>query len=405
MMRCGLLGEHLGHSYSPLLHSALGDYDYRLFEVAPSALGDFLARGAFDALNVTMPYKKAVLPYCATLSDLARRLGSVNVLLRRPDGSLHGDNADYFGFAYQLRSLGIDVRGKRALVLGSGGASATVCAVLHDAGAVVTVISRSGPENYETLSRHADAELLVNATPVGMYPHNGASPINLARFPRLLGVLDLVYNPRRTALLLQAEALGLPRAGGLSMLAAQAVRSSELFTAAPRPDGAVEHLERLLLSQTQNIVLVGMPGCGKSTVASLLAHALGRELLDSDVELEARAGMSCAAFLKSRGEPCFRSLESAVLADFGKRSGAVIATGGGSVLRAENYASLHQNGLILWLRRDLAKLPREGRPLSAGDLAALFAVRRPYYERFADQSADNNATLAETVRGILALLP
>lgn len=404
MMRCGLLGERLSHSYSPAIHRALGDYDYRLYEVAPEALGDFLARGDFDALNVTIPYKKAVLPYCATLSDTARRLGSVNVLLRRADGTLHGDNADAYGFACQLRASGIDARSRRALVLGSGGASATVCAVLSDAGAEVTVISRNGADNYENLSRHADAQLIVNATPVGMYPGNGVSPVDLTRFPELEGVLDLVYNPARTALLLQAEALGIPHCGGLSMLVAQAKRSAELFTGAEIADDVIARIERRLSARMRNIVLVGMPGCGKSTVAGLLADALGRPVFDSDPEIESRAGMPCAELIKTRGEEQFRALESAVLAELGRQSGAVIATGGGSVLREENYAALHQNALILWLRRDLEKLPREGRPLSAGDLASLFAARRPRYERFADRSIDNNGTLAETIELILAAL-
>lgn len=404
MMRCGLLGERLAHSYSPAIHHMLGDYDYRLYEVAPERLGDFLARGEFDALNVTIPYKKAVLPYCATLSDTARALGSVNVLLRRADGSLHGDNADAFGFAYQLRAGGMEARSRRALVLGSGGASATVCAVLRKAGAEVTVISRSGTDNYENLSRHADAQLIVNATPVGMYPDNGASAVDLTRFPRLEGVLDLVYNPARTALLMQAEALGIPHIGGLSMLVAQAKRSAELFTGAALADDVIARAERRIAAQMRSIVLIGMPGCGKSTVAALLGSALGRPVYDSDDVLESRTGMRCAEVIGTRGEACFRTMESAVLAELGRHSGAVIATGGGSVLREENYAALHQNAVILWLRRDLSKLPREGRPLSAGDLASLFEVRRPRYERFADRSIDNNGTLAETVEQILAVL-
>lgn len=230
MLRCGLLGETLGHSYSPMIHHELGEYDYRLFEVPKADLDAFLCSDRWDGLNVTIPYKKAVVSCCGELSEAAERLQSVNTLVRRPDGTLYGDNTDLFGFLYMVRSSGIDPAGKKALVLGSGGASVTVKAALEQLGADVTVISRSGPDDYDHLDRHADAQIIANTTPVGMYPHNGAAAVDLRRFPRCEGVLDIVYNPARTALLLQAEELGIPHAGGLSMLVAQAKRSSEQFT-------------------------------------------------------------------------------------------------------------------------------------------------------------------------------
>ena len=232
MLHCGLLGRKLGHSYSPAIHAAFGDYEYRLYEKEPEELDAFLTGGSFDGLNVTIPYKKDVIPYCAELSETARRIGSVNTIVRRADGTLFGDNTDAFGFACEISAAGIDPAGKKALVFGSGGASAAVCDVLRQMGANVTVISRSGSDNYENLDRHADAQLLVNTTPLGMFPNNGASPVDLSRFPACQGVLDVVYNPARTALLLQAEALGIPHAGGLVMLVAQAARSSERFTGA-----------------------------------------------------------------------------------------------------------------------------------------------------------------------------
>ena len=213
MMRCGLLGEKLGHSYSPAIHAQLADYAYGLYEVAPEDLPAFLTGGDFDALNVTIPYKKAVIPYCAELSPIAQKLGSVNVLVRRADGTLYGDNADAFGFEYLVRHSGIDVAGQKALVLGNGGASATIQAVLEQLGARVTVISRHGPDNYDNLDRHADARVIVNTTPVGMYPNTGRAAVDLRQFPQCAGVLDIVYNPARTALLLQAESLGIPCAG------------------------------------------------------------------------------------------------------------------------------------------------------------------------------------------------
>lgn len=405
-MRCGLLGKTLGHSYSPQIHAQLGDYSYELFEKQPEELENFLRHGEFDALNVTIPYKKAVLPYCAVLSDAVKAIGSANTLVRQPDGTLFADNTDAFGFSCIADECGVDIAGKKALVFGSGGASVTAQYVLKTRGArEVLVISRSGEHNYENLEKNADAEILVNTTPLGMYPNNGASPVDLTRFPRCEAVLDVVYNPARTALLLQAEALGIPHAGGLLMLVAQAKRSSELFTGSAIADARIGEIYRALAVQMQNIVLVGMPGCGKSSIGTLLAEKLDRPFLDADAEIEKAAGMPIPEFFRLYGEAAFRDLESRVLAELGKRSGAVIATGGGAVLREENYAALHQNSTIVWLTRDLARLPIDGRPVSqATSLDALFAARKARYERFADHIIDNNGAPDETVRAILEAL-
>lgn len=405
-MRCGLLGKTLGHSYSPQIHAQLGDYSYELFEKQPEELENFLRHGEFDALNVTIPYKKAVLPYCAVLSDAVKAIGSANTLVRQPDGTLFADNTDAFGFSCIADECGVDIAGKKALVFGSGGASVTAQYVLKTRGArEVLVISRSGEHNYENLEKNTDAEILVNTTPLGMYPNNGASPVDLTRFPRCEAVLDVVYNPARTALLLQAEALGIPHAGGLLMLVAQAKRASELFTGSAIADTRIGEIYRTLAVQMQNIVLVGMPGCGKSSIGTLLAEKLDRPFLDADAEIEKAAGMPIPDFFKLYGEAAFRDLESRVLAELGKRSGAVIATGGGAVLREENYAALHQNGTIVWLTRDLARLPIDGRPVSqATSLDALFAARKARYERFADHIIDNNGAPDETVRAILEAL-
>ena len=387
MMRCGLLGEKLGHSYSPAIHAQLADYAYGLYEVAPEDLPAFLTGGDFDALNVTIPYKKTVIPYCAELSPIAQKLGSVN------------------GFEYLVRHSGIDVAGQKALVLGNGGASATIQAVLEQLGAHVTVISRHGPDNYDNLDRHADARVIVNTTPVGMYPNTGRAAVDLRQFPQCAGVLDIVYNPARTALLLQAESLGIPCAGGLYMLVAQAKRSCEVFTDTVIDDAEILRIHRLLRQEMENIVLIGMPGSGKSTIAALLAERLHRPVLDSDAQVVETAGMSIPDIFAAGGENAFRARETAALAELGKRSGAVLATGGGSICREENYPLLHQNGTIFWLQRDLALLPKDGRPISQRcDLAALYAQRAPLYARFADAVIDNNGTPEETVRKILEVL-
>lgn len=406
MLKCGLLGQKLGHSYSPAIHGMLADYDYQLFEREPEQLEDFLKNGDWDGINVTIPYKKAVLPYCAELSDTARRIGSVNTIVRRPDGSLYGDNTDAYGFESLVKKSGIQVQGKKALVLGSGGASVTVVAVLKLLGAEsVTVISRGGEDNYDNLDKHADAQIIANTTPVGMYPNNGQAAVDLAQFPQCEGVLDVVYNPARTALLLQAEKLGIPCAGGLYMLVAQAKRSSELFTGSSIPDSEIGRIEKVLSGQMKNIVLVGMPSSGKSTLAAALGEKLGRPVYEADALIEQEAGMDIPAIFARYGEGHFRALETEILSRLGKLSGAVISTGGGCVTREENYDLLHQNGTILWLQRGTEKLDKTGRPLSLkNDLNEMYQKREPMYRRFADAAVDNNGSVEATLEQILEVL-
>ena len=410
MVKCGLLGRTLGHSYSPAIHAQLGDYDYVLFEKEPEELEDFLLHGDFTGINVTIPYKKAVVPYCTKLSLAAQVLGSVNTIVRLPGGVLFGDNTDYDGFSSLVQLSGVDVRDKKALVLGSGGASVTVCTLLRNRGAQVVVISRSGEDNYENLHRHADAEIVVNTTPLGMYPHNGESPVDLQLFPDCRAVFDLIYNPARTALMLQAERLGIPAYGGLHMLVAQAESASRLFTGNLLPDksessGRIAAIRDDLAGKMQNIALIGMPGCGKSTVAEALGAALGREVCDSDALIVELAGKSIPEIFAADGEDAFRRLETEAIAQLSKRSGIIIATGGGCVTREENYPLLHQNSTIIWLQRDLSALPTDGRPLSqSGKLEAMYSLRRPLYQRFADRTIDNNGPLEDTLAAIKEVL-
>ncbi len=401
-MKCGLLGRKLGHSYSPQIHSYLGDYPYVLFEKEPEEIEDFLKNGDFTGINVTMPYKKDVMPFLDELSPAAVKMGAVNTIVRRGDGTLFGHNTDYFGFRSLVKHSGIAVEGKKVLVLGSGGASGTAVNALEKLGAQTIVISRSGENNYDNLHLHQDASVIVNTTPVGMYPNTGIAPLDLKRFPHLEGVLDVVYNPARTQILLDAEALGLPNENGLWMLVAQAKEAAEYFTGTPIDDSVIAEIHRKLSRQMQNIVLIGMPGCGKSTVGAALADALGRTLMDADTEIIRLAGKPIPAIFYQDGEEAFRQWETKALEILGKQSGLILATGGGCVTKARNFPLLHQNGRIFWLQRDLRVLPADGRPLSqTNSMEEMFMVRRPMYQAFADLSIDNNGTLEETVAAIL----
>lgn len=398
----GLLGRRLGHSWSPQIHSLLCGYEYGLYEAEPENLADFLQSTDLAGMNVTIPYKKDVVPFCATLSDAAKSIGSVNTLVRTADG-WHGDNTDYAGFIAMTRACGVPVAGKKALVFGSGGASLAVLAALRDLGADPIVnISRSGPDNYENLHKHADAQILVNTTPLGMYPHTGVSPVSLDDFPSCEAVLDIVYNPALTQLLLDAENRNIPHAGGLTMLVAQARRSAEQFADTQIPDARVDEIVDILRKQMQNIVLIGMPGCGKSTVGKALAAALDRPLIDADTVVIEAAGKSIPDIFAEEGEDGFRRRETAALAELGKASGTILSTGGGCITRPENYPLLHQNGVIVWIRRALENLSTNERPLSlTHPLQELYDSRKDQYAAFADITVDSDEVVEHTVEKIL----
>ncbi len=402
-MRYGLIGEKLAHSHSPRLHALLGDTGYTLCPMPPEALDAFLTERDFLGLNVTIPYKRAVMPYCAELSDTARAIGSVNTIVRRPDGTLYGDNTDAFGFANMAAATGISFARQKALVLGSGGTSRTACHVVSQAGGQAAVISRTGENGYDTLHKHTDATVLINTTPVGMYPAVDASPVDLALFPKLAAVLDVVYNPLRTRLLQQAEALHIPHAGGLTMLVWQAVRARELFDGTPVPDTLARGAEQTLRREVSNLVLVGMPGSGKTTVGRRCAKALGMTAVDTDGEIERRTGRHPSEIITADGEAAFRAVEAEVIADLGVQRGLVISTGGGAVLREENRLHLRMNGVVAYLKRPLERLSTGSRPLSQspGALQALLAARGPIYEAMADFAVRNDGSMAGCVQQVL----
>ena len=403
-MKCGLLGRHLGHSYSPYIHSRLGDYCYELFEREPEEIEAFLKNGDFSGINVTVPYKKDVIPYLDELTPVARQLGAVNTVVRRGE-KLIGHNTDYFGFMTMVKESGLEISGKKVLVLGSGGASNTATAVLEELNAHVVVISRQRQNNYTNLHLHADASVIVNTTPVGMYPNAGNTPVSLDLFPVLEGGLDVVYNPARTKLLLDAEKRGLVAMNGLLMLVAQAKEAAQWFTQAPITEADISTIYRDLQRRMENIILIGMPGSGKTTVGKCLAQKTGRDFVDADEELIRYAGRSIPEIFARDGEAVFRQLETYILSQIGQKSNLVIATGGGCVTQAQNYPLLHQNGTIFCLNRDISKLPTDGRPLSQQNKAdEMYRIRKPLYETFADNMIDNNGDPDDAVRHILLIL-
>ena len=396
-MICGLLGRTLGHSYSPQIHAQLADYSYSLFEKEPEEVESFLKSNEYSGLNVTIPYKKTVIPYCDQLTPIARRLGAVNTIVKKNDGTLLGHNSDYYGFRSMVDRSKLSVREKKVLILGSGGASATAVAVIEDLGGYPIVISRNGENNYNNIHIHYDAAMIINATPVGMYPNTADSPIAIDPFMQLEGVFDLIYNPAHTALLQQAEKRGIVAINGLWMLVAQAKESAELFIDRKIKDDVVATIYNTLRFQTENIVLIGMPGSGKSTVGKALAEKLSRDFIDIDEEIVNRTGRPIPKIFETQGESAFRDLETAVLADICNRSGLVIATGGGCITKERNYPLLRQNGRIVWIKRDLSKLPTAGRPLSQQNkLEELYKIRKPLYEAFSDLSVQSTEAPAIT---------
>ncbi len=386
-MQYGLLGEHLPHSHSPEIHASFGNKDYSLFEIPKEAVADFLQKRQFCGINVTIPYKETVMPLCDVLDGIAVEIGAVNTVVNC-GGKLFGTNTDFGGFIFMCNYRGIDFKDKNVLILGSGGTSKMVrVAARHLGAASVTVVSRSGEVNYENVyGLCSNTNIVVNTTPLGMFPNVEEKPVELARFPLLTGVVDVIYNPLKTRLLQEAESLKVPHTDGLLMLVAQAAFADRYFRDQSHTGGKIIAAYNKMKKALTNTVLIGMPGCGKSTLAKILSKKSGRAFFDVDAEVVSRAGKSIPEIFESEGENAFRDLESEVTKELCKKSGVIIACGGGTVLREENRAALKQNGSIVYIKRETDKLARGGRPLSAADgaLEKMYKERAPIYKALAD---------------------
>ena len=407
-MKYGLIGEHLTHSYSCEIHAQIADYEYELHEFAPSELGGFLTKREFNAINVTIPYKQDVIPYLDGISDTAKRIGAVNTIVNR-GGKLYGDNTDFAGMLALAKHIGVDMKGKKVLILGTGGASKTGHALAEYMGAEsVYYVSRSGKNGsitYEqAVSEHSDAQVIINATPVGMFPKQGGRPIDISAFPKLEGVLDAIYNPLRTNLILDAQERGIPAEGGLYMLSAQAVHAAAVFQDIPLDESLVDKAFKSVKNDKQNIVLIGMPSSGKTTVGRILAEKCGKELADTDEYIVKKIGMPIADFFAKHGEAEFRKIEKETVAGLASTGGKIIATGGGAVLDAENVRALKQNGVLVFLdRRPENLIATDDRPLASrrSALEKLYAERYDIYCAAAEVHIDANTTPGAEADAIL----
>ena len=403
-MKFGLLGRTLGHSFSPRIHSALGNTNYELFEREPSQLQEFFADPELQGINITIPYKVNALEACDVVDPRAERIGCVNTMVRK-DGKWHGYNTDYDGFVFTLQHAGIDVSGKECIILGDGASSATIHVALEDLGAknIVHLSRKTAPFYGDAPNYYETAQIIINCTPIGMYPHNPANLIDITQFSKLEGVVDLIYNPRRTILLLQAEMMEIPHCDGLPFLVAQGVEAANHFQGESFGTKEIEQILRDMRREKENIILIGMPGVGKTTVGKALGEEMGRTCVDVDHELEKEIG-DISTYITEQGEAVFREKEAEMIAKFGTQTGLIISTGGGCVTVPKNFAHLRQNGRIYQLTQPVENLSTSGRVLSSGGierLRELEATRTPMYESFAQCIVEHNRNAPETVATIL----
>lgn len=404
-MHFGLIGEKLGHSYSKEIHNLIADYGYELREVKREELGAFMTERAFSGINVTIPYKKSVMDYLDVISDDAKKIGAVNTVVNR-DGKLYGYNTDFYGLKALLIHNGVSVRNKKVLILGSGGTSDTAYNVVTGLNAKEAIrVSRTKKDGFVTYDEaarlHSDADVIINATPVGMYPDDDGVPVNIGLFPSLSAVIDAIYHPLRTNLVSDAENRGIKACGGLYMLVAQAVYAAALFENKKPDENLIDDVYWKILNDKRNIVLIGMPSSGKTTIGKALAARMGKRFADTDELIVGTTGKSIPEIFEKEGEKVFREIEKKVICDIAVNDGTVIATGGGVILDEKNVLALKRNGVIVYLDRKIDNLiATDSRPLSSNvdDLKKLYAKRKPLYEKYAEITIDDNDDVATVVR-------
>lgn len=408
-MEYGLIGEKLGHSFSKIIHEQLADYTYTLQPLNKQEFTSFMEQRNFKAINVTIPYKKAVMPYLDHIDPKALKIQAVNTIVNK-DGQLYGTNTDYDGFYYTLKKHQIDVRNKKVLICGDGGAAQAIKAVLRDEGCKEMISFRrtSTPTTIsyeEARIKHPDCEVIINTSPCGMFPNHLDIPLQLTDFPKCKAVVDIIYNPLLTRLCVQAKRRNIQYAGGLEMLVAQAKYAIEFFTQQKLQDSVIEGIVQQLLAERRNIVLIGMPSCGKTTIAKALAKQMKREWIDLDEYIEAQSGRSIKTIMAEGGEAAFRKLEHEAVAHISKQQGLIIATGGGVVKNPLNIEYLSMNGSLFYIQRDLSQLlVDDNRPLSSSKEAikALWEERKELYSAYADFVVENNADIDQATAQIIS---
>ena len=406
-MEYGLIGEKLGHSFSKTVHSFLADYLYELCEIPKTELKEFMEKADFKAINVTIPYKSEVIPYLYFIDEKAKQIGAVNTVVNK-DGRLYGYNTDYYGLKALIEFARIDIEDKKVLILGSGGTSKTAFFVAKDLGAKkILTVTRTEKQGFITYSDaenlHNDADIIINATPCGMYPDIENIAIDISSFQRLSGVVDVIYNPLRSALVLEAQKRGIKAIGGLYMLIAQAVFAAEKFLGRQIPKAKIKEIYSKILKEKSNIVLTGMPSCGKTSLGKRISKILGKEFLDTDVEIERQTGMAIRDIFESRGEEYFRSLETKVIKEISTKNNKIISTGGGAVLKNENVKALKHNGMVFFIDRPLKDLmATSDRPLSSSkaDLKKRYNERYDIYRSAADKKIINDRDFEAAVTKI-----
>ena len=407
-MKYGLIGEHLGHSFSKVIHEKIGDYVYEIKEIEPQNVEAFMKKREFMGINVTIPYKELVIPTLDYIDDSAKKIGAVNTVVNK-DGKLYGYNTDYDGVLSLINKVGAKINGKKILIIGTGGTSKTVTAVVKDLGAREIIYlshsQKSGTVSLDELYQyHTDVDVIFNTSPVGMYPNNYNKPIDIKKFPKAKSLIDAVYNPLRTELVSDAQRQGLEAEGGLYMLCAQAVFAYEYFTGKKAENGITDKIYTGLVKEKSNIVLVGMPSCGKTTVGKELSLKTGKEFIDTDDEIVKAEGCDIPTLFREKGEAYFRDLESKIVKDVSKLNGKIIATGGGAILREENVSALLQNGEIFFIDRSPKNLiPTSTRPLASDKDAIINRYHERYniYKSVSDKIVNGDQTVSEVANDIL----